>query len=82
METFDTKVMVQLLVEDDPARSAAALRCWRSALAGAGVFGARSDTPASECLVDAPPPGDSAATRRWSVRPCSHAGAWEQKMAG
>jgi predicted nucleic-acid-binding protein len=38
METFDTNVLVRLLVEDDPQQSAAALRCWRQAMAGDGVF--------------------------------------------
>jgi len=38
METFDTNVLVRLLVEDDPQQSAAALRCWTQALNSGGVF--------------------------------------------
>jgi predicted nucleic acid-binding protein len=38
MEAFDTNVIVRLLVEDDPEQSAAALRCWRAALADGGAF--------------------------------------------
>jgi predicted nucleic-acid-binding protein len=38
METFDTNILVRLLVEDDPQQSAAALRCWRKAIAEGGVF--------------------------------------------
>lgn len=38
METFDTNVLVRLLVEDDPQQSAAALICWRTALAGDGAY--------------------------------------------
>lgn len=38
METFDTNVIVRLLVEDDPRQSAAALRLWQTALTQGGVF--------------------------------------------
>lgn len=38
METFDTNVIVRLLVEDDLQQSAIALRKWRTALDGGGVF--------------------------------------------
>lgn len=38
METFDTNVVVRLLVEDDPAQSALALCYWQRAVQGAGAF--------------------------------------------
>ena len=38
METFDTNVIVRVLVEDDPRQSAKALALWRGALATGGVF--------------------------------------------
>jgi predicted nucleic-acid-binding protein len=38
METFDTNVIVRLLVEDDPAQSELALRRWQQAVRGTGVF--------------------------------------------
>ena len=38
METFDTNVIVRLLVEDDPQQSAIALHKWQVALERGGVF--------------------------------------------
>ena len=38
MTTFDTNVIVRVLVEDDPLQSALALRHWQQALAADGVF--------------------------------------------
>jgi predicted nucleic-acid-binding protein len=38
METFDTNVLVRVLVEDDPEQSATALEHWRRALEAGGVF--------------------------------------------
>ena len=38
METFDTNVIVRLLVEDDPRQSAVALRMWQVALEQSGVY--------------------------------------------
>jgi len=38
VETFDTNVVVRLLVDDDLEQSAAALRCWETALGTDGAF--------------------------------------------
>ena len=38
METFDTNILVRLLVEDDPTQSAQALAQWQRALAGGGAY--------------------------------------------
>ena len=38
METFDTNVVVRLLVEDDADQTRRAEQLWRSALADGGVF--------------------------------------------
>ena len=38
METFDSNVVVRLVVEDDEDQSRRAETAWRSALAGSGVF--------------------------------------------
>ena len=38
METFDTNVIVRILVQDDPKQTAAAEQAWRDALAADGVF--------------------------------------------
>jgi predicted nucleic-acid-binding protein len=38
MKSFDTNVVVRLLVEDDPAQCERAERAFRGALAGGGVF--------------------------------------------
>lgn len=38
METFDTNVLVRLLVSDDKEQCERAERAWRSAVAGDGVF--------------------------------------------
>jgi len=38
METFDTNVVVRILVEDDPQQSFAALSRWRQALEAGGAF--------------------------------------------
>jgi predicted nucleic-acid-binding protein len=38
METFDTNVVVRILVDDDPIQSALALSNWRRALDEHGVF--------------------------------------------
>lgn len=38
METFDTNVIVRVLVEDDPQQSAVALRLWQAALEQSGAF--------------------------------------------
>jgi len=38
METFDTNVIVRVLVEDDPRQSAKALALWRGALVTDGIF--------------------------------------------
>jgi hypothetical protein len=48
--------------------------------AGNTTFSARSHAPAWECRPAAPAARlhtPSRTTRRWSVGPCSHAGAWE-----
>jgi len=38
METFDTNVIVRVLVEDDPVQSTLALQHWQHALEAGGVF--------------------------------------------
>lgn len=38
MATFDTNVVVRLIVEDDPVQGRRAEAAWRTALAGDGVF--------------------------------------------
>ncbi len=38
MESFDTNVVVRVLVEDDPDQCERAALAWRHALAGGGVF--------------------------------------------
>ena len=38
METFDTNVIVRILVEDDPPQSKVALKTWQLALETNGVF--------------------------------------------
>ena len=38
MESFDTNVLVRLLVLDDPDQCARAERAWRNAIGSGGVF--------------------------------------------
>lgn len=38
MQTFDTNVLVRLVLGDDPAQAALAARCWSDALQAGGVF--------------------------------------------
>lgn len=38
MTTFDTNVVVRLIIEDDPDQSRSAEQAWRTALADGGVF--------------------------------------------